>query len=179
MIKIYDDKSKYLRTKCTPFDMPLDQETIDLGHEMVEYLKLSQDDNYAKKHKIRSGVGLAAPQIGLTKRLFAVYVEVEDGLKQYALVNPIIKRTSAKKCYLQGGEGCLSVPKDHPGYVYRYNKVVMSGFDILTMKEVEITAYGYFAIVLQHEYDHLDATLYYDRIDKRDPHKEDPNAIAI
>lgn len=96
MIKIYDDKSKYLRTKCTPFDMPLDQETIDLGHEMVEYLKLSQDDNYAKKHKIRSGVGLAAPQIGLTKRLFAVYVEVEDGLKQYALVNPIIKRTSAK-----------------------------------------------------------------------------------
>ena len=172
MIKIYDDKSKYLRTKCTPFDMPLDQETIDLGHEMVEYLKLSQDDNYAKKHKIRSGVGLAAPQIGLTKRLFAVYVEVEDGLKQYALVNPIIKRTSAKKCYLQGGEGCLSVPKDHPGYVYRYNKVVMSGFDILT-------AYGYFAIVLQHEYDHLDATLYYDRIDKRDPYKEDPNAIAI
>ena len=76
-------------------------------------------------------------------------------------------------------EGCLSVPKDHPGYVYRYNKVVMSGFDILTMKEVEITAYGYFAIVLQHEYDHLDATLYYDRIDKRDPYKEDPNAIAI
>lgn len=179
MIKIYDDKSKYLRTKCTPFDMPLDQETIDLGHEMVEYLKLSQDDNYAKKHKIRSGVGLAAPQIGLTKRLFAVYVEVEDGLKQYALVNPIIKRTSTKKCYLQGGEGCLSVPKDHLGYVYRYNKVVMSGFDILTMKEVEITAYGYFAIVLQHEYDHLDATLYYDRIDKRDPYKEDPNAIAI
>lgn len=55
----------------------------------------------------------------------------------------------------------------------------MSGFDILTMKEVEITAYGYFAIVLQHEYDHLDATLYYDRIDKRDPYKEDPNAIAI
>ena len=179
MIKIYDDKSKYLRTKCTPFDMPLDQETIDLGHEMVEYLKLSQDDNYAKKHKIRSGVGLAAPQIGLTKRLFAVYVEVEDELKQYALVNPIIISYTEKKSYLKDGEGCLSVPKDHPGYVYRYNKVVMSGFDILTMKEVEITAYGYFAIVLQHEYDHLDATLYYDRIDKRDPYKEDPNAIAI
>lgn len=179
MFKIYDDKTKQLRAKCEPYTLPLDEETIALGHSMVEYLRLSQDEEYAKKNNVRSGVGLAAPQIGLTKRLFAVYVPIGSEIHQYALVNPIIKRTSVKKCYLAGGEGCLSVPKDHEGYVYRYNKVVMEAYDILTEKEIVITAYGYLAIVLQHEYDHLDGILYYDRIDKRDPYKEDKNAIEI
>lgn len=179
MFKIYDDKNQYLRTKCVPYNLPPDEETVKLGREMVEYLKLSQDEEYAKKHGIRSGVGLAAPQIGITKRMFAVYVQDGNKIYQYALINPVIKRTSVKKCYLAGGEGCLSVPKDRAGNVYRYNKIIMSAFDILTMKEIEITAFGYLAIVLQHENDHLDGILYYDRIDPFNPFKTDKDAVEI
>ena len=55
----------------------------------------------------------------------------------------------------------------------------MKAFDIVSNKEITITATGYDAIVLQHEYDHLDGILYYDRINKADPFKEVENSYLI
>lgn len=180
MFKIVKDTEKKLRDKCSPVEMPLSKEDIETVKEMVEYLKKSQDDEYCEKHHIRSGVGLAAPQIGIEKRMFAIYYIDQDGkVVQYGLVNPKIIQNSLRKVALAAGEGCLSVDVDHPGYVYRYHKIVMKGFDVLTNKDVTITATGYNAIVLQHEYDHLDGILYYDRIDKKDPMKEIPNSYLI
>ncbi len=122
---------------------------------------------------MRAGVGLAAIQIGLLKRMFCVYLDQGDGdVFQVQLVNPKIIETSLKKCALSGGEGCLSVDKDRHGLVHRYYKVKITGFDALSNQDVVITARGYLAVILQHEYDHLDGIFYYDRIDKKNPDKQ-------
>lgn len=179
MFKIVKDNEASLREKSLQVTMPLSKENEKLVLDMVEYLKLSQDDEYATKHHIRSGVGLAAPQIGVNLRIFAVYYTSGDKVIQYGLVNPKIIQNSLRKVAIQGGEGCLSVDDDHKGYVYRYDKIVMKAYDVITKKDITITARGYDAIVLQHEYDHLNGTLYYDHIDKDNPEKVIPNSYLI
>ena len=180
MLKIVKDNVKSLRDKCVPVEMPLSDKDRRLLESMVEYLEKSQDQEYCDKYGIRSGVGLAAPQVGCNKRMFAIYYpKDEKHIVKYGLVNPKIIQNSLRKCAIAGGEGCLSVDKDRRGYVYRYHKIVMKAFDIVTNKDITITATGYDAIVLQHEYDHLDGILYYDRINKEDPFKEIDNSYLI
>ena len=84
-------------------------------------------------------------------------------------VNPKIIESSLKKAALSGGEGCLSVNKDHKGLVHRNYKIKMKAFNALTNEEIVLTATGYLAIVLQHEYDHLDGKFFYDRLDTNKP----------
>ena len=168
-LKIIKDSNPIMRKRSLPVELPLsnkDKETLD---EMLEYLKRSQDEEYAKKHNIQAGVGMAAIQIGLLKRMFVIYYQTEDGPVQYQLVNPQIIETSIKKCALEGGEGCLSVPDHHEGLVHRYYKIKMKAYDALTDENIIISAMGYDAIVLQHEYDHLDGKFYYDRINPTRP----------
>ena len=83
----------------------------------------------------------------------------------------IICEESIKKCALEAGEGCLAVDEDPKGLVHRHYRIVMKAYDALQDKDITITAKGYDAIVLQHEYDHLEGMFYYDRIDKKDPEK--------
>ena len=170
-LKIVKDSNPIMRQKSQPVPLPLSQEDKETLDEMLKYLKLSQDEEYATKHNLRPGVGIAAIQIGLLKRMFCVYYETEDGVVQYQLVNPKIIEYSVKKCALKDGEGCLSVDGEHKGYSHRYYKIKMAAFDALTNREIVITARGYDAIVLQHEYDHLDGLFFYDRIDKNNPDK--------
>lgn len=177
--KIHTDKEKLLHEKCREVPLPLDEERRQTILDMVEYLKLSQDEEYAKKHQIRSGVGLAAPQIGISERFFAIYLVDKEKVYEYGLVNPKILSSSVKKAYLQGGEGCLSVPEDVPGNVYRYFRITIQGYDAISQQMVTLKLVGYPAIVFQHEYDHLDGILYYERIDPNDPFLEDPEAVAI
>ncbi len=173
--KIFKDSNPIMRKKSLPVDLPLnkgDKETLDF---MLDYLIKSQDEEYAKKHNIRAGVGIAAIQLGILKRMYAVYYKVGEEEVKYQLVNPRIIETSVKKCALQNGEGCLSVDKDHPGLVHRFYKIKMEAFDALTNEFIVITASGYDAIVLQHEYDHLDGLFYYDRIDAKNANQPLPN----
>ena len=147
---------------------------------MLEYLKLSQDDEFASKNNIRSGVGLAAPQIGINKNMLAMYYYDEKNvLKQYILINPKIVSESVKQAYIAYGEGCLSVDKEHNGYVYRPYKVKVQAYDLLKEKNVEYVFTGFGSMCVQHEIDHLKGILFYDHIDKKDPFKEDPDAIKI
>lgn len=171
--KIIKDNNNIMRKKSLPVELPLSSETKEALDWMLDYLKKSQDAEYAEKHHIRAGVGLAGIQIGLLKRMFVVYLDQGDGeIFQVQLVNPRIIETSLKKCAIQGGEGCLSVDKDHKGLVHRYYKIKMVGYDALTGEDVMITASGYLAVVLQHEYDHLDGKFYYDRIDPKNPDRQ-------
>lgn len=179
MLKIYDDKSPFLRMICPDVSMPYTQEDKDTLKQMTEYLKMSQDDKYALDNHIQAGIGLAAPQIGIAKRMFAIYLIDGDKTFQFGLINPKIIRTSVKKCFLRGGEGCLSVPIKHQGNVARYYKSVFTGYDALTDKEVTISAYGYLSIAMQHENDHLDGILYYDHISSNNPLWVEPGAIEI
>ena len=170
-LKIVKDTHPIMRKKSLPVDLPLSKEDKETLDNMLEYLKLSQDEDYAKKHNIKTGIGLAAIQIGLLKRMFVVYYDNGEKIVQYQLVNPKIIEYSVKKCALKNGEGCLSVDVDHPGIAHRYYKIKMSAFDALTNEDIIIVAKGFDAIVLQHEYDHLDGLFFYDRIDNNQPNR--------
>ena len=174
-IKIIKDNNPIMRKRSLPVELPLSNEDRKLLDDMLEYLKLSQDEEYSEKHHIKSGVGLAAIQTGKLKRMFVVYVKDEENVFQYQIVNPKIIETSVKKVALKDGEGCLSVDKNHEGLVHRYNKIVMEAYDALTNENVVLKLQGYLAIVFQHEYDHLDGKFYYDRIDKVNPNRPLPN----
>ena len=100
------------------------------------------------------GVGLAAPQVGISKRI--IVVDVGDGLLQ--LVNPVI---SAKDGLQEGPEGCLSVPGLN-GIVVRANHVVVTAQNEYG-EPVTIDAEGFKARALQHEIDHLEGILYTDK----------------
>ena len=178
-LKIVKDSNPIMRKKSEPVALPLSKEDKETLDNMLEYLKLSQDEEYATKHNIRAGVGIAAIQIGLLKRMFCIYYETEDGIVQYQLVNPKIIEYSVKKCALSNGEGCLSVDGEHPGLSHRYYKIKMAAFDALTNQDIIITARGFDAIVLQHEYDHLDGKFFYDRIDKNNPNQQLTNEELI
>ena len=164
-LKIVKDTNPIIRKKSLPVPLPLNKEDRELIDAMFDYLVKSQDDDYAKKHNIRPGVGLAAIQVGALKQMFAIYYNKGNGeYVQYKLINPRIVEHSVRRVAIESGEGCLSVDKDHQGLVHRYNKIKMKAYDAITDKDIEIVATGYDAIVLQHEYDHLNGILYYDHI---------------
>ena len=171
-LKIVKDNNPIMRKKSLPVELPLSAEDKNTLDEMLNYLKLSQDEEYARKHNIRAGVGIAAIQIGLLKRMFCIYYETDNGPVQYQLVNPKIIEYSVRKCALRDGEGCLSVDGEHQGLSHRYFKIKMQAYDALTNSDIIITARGFDAIVLQHEYDHLDGLFFYDRIDQNNPNKQ-------
>lgn len=176
--KIYTDAEPVVHQRAKEVELPISDEIKQTLLDMVEYLKCSQDDEIAKKYNIRPGVGIAAPQIGISQRFFAIYFDDGDKHYEYGLVNPVILSTSVKKAYLETGEGCLSVPKDQPGYVYRYYKITLKAFDVVSNQEVTLKLFGYPAIVFQHEYDHLDGVLYTDRINKKNPFEKEADAVA-
>lgn len=184
LFKIVKDNAKSIRERCTPVETPFSQEIIDLVNDMHDYLVLSQDEEYAKKHKLREGVGLAAPQIGRNIRALCVYYEDKDEkgnitkVIDHRLINPKIISESVKLCTLDG-EGCLSVDEVHEGYVYRPYRIIVDAYDVKEGKQVKIQASGYEAIVLQHEIDHLNGVLFYDHINKQNPFYEVPGSIKI
>ena len=174
------DSNPLLREKSVNVTLPLSDEDKKILDSMIEYLENSQDEEKAIEYDLQPGVGIAAPQIGILKRMFAVLTYDEKGkLHKYALVNPTIISTSAAKAYLAGGEGCLSVANTHKGFVKRYNKLKIKAYDYVSDSEVTLSLKGYLAIVVQHEYDHLDGILYYDRINKQAPFKKDEEDIEI
>lgn len=103
------------------------------------------------------GVGLAAPQVGVSKRIIVVDPQGEDS-QLYQLINPEIIHQEG---WVKGTEGCLSIP-GMVGDVYRYEKVRVVALD-RTGKKVWIDAEGWLARIFQHEIDHLDGVLYTDK----------------
>lgn len=107
------------------------------------------------------GVGIAAPQVGISKRLILVQRVDKKGEPFKFYINPYIIEYS-KECEL-GGEGCLSVPNRHEE-VMRSTKIVVSYIDEKTFKPKRDTVSGYTAVIFQHEIDHLNGILYIDRL---------------
>ena len=104
--------------------------------------------------KKEQGAGLAAPQIGIVRRL--AVVDVEEGY--FELINPVILQAKGEQ---MGWEGCLSV-RGKSGIVSRPMKVTVSYQDRNGEKQL-IKAKGFFARALCHEIDHLDGVLYIDK----------------
>ncbi|MFM8927007.1 MAG: peptide deformylase [Rhodoluna sp.] len=112
------------------------------------------------------GVGLAAPQIGVPLRVFVYDWDADDGSEQRGVViNPVLEvpdyETSNPNPESES-EGCLSVPGERFP-IRRSLKVTVTGVD-LEQNPVKIEAEGWFARIFQHEFDHLNGTLYVDRL---------------
>lgn len=157
-----------LRQVANEVPLPISEQDKETLRLMMEYVVNSQDDELAEKYELRPGVGLAAPQIGVSKRMFVVHFHDEDDqLISYGIVNPKILSHSVEKIHLEDGEGCLSVDRPVPGIVPRYARIRLKAFD-MAGNEIELKLKGYSAIVFQHELDHLDGVMFYDRITNND-----------
>lgn len=114
-------------------------------------------DDMAETMYASEGVGLAAPQVGISRRM--IVVDVGEGLIE--LINPVLLKGHGKQI---GEEGCLSVP----GYfapVERYKTIFVEGLD-RDGHSVQIKAKDFTAVALQHEMDHLDGILFIDKVKK-------------
>lgn len=103
------------------------------------------------------GVGLAAPQIGLSKRLFVMQ---EPGGEPMCLVNPTLSDLEGSEL---GEEGCLSMPRVY-GQVPRATRVRVEAYDP-SGEKLEFEARDFLARIIQHEYDHLEGILFPQRLD--------------
>jgi len=149
----------------------LARKTIPVEHVDRKILQLI--DDMAETMFDAPGVGLAAPQVGSNLRLIVydpdagLETETEEGAPPpqknvTALINPEIISASGK--IISENEACLSVP-DYSADVKRYEKVTVRAQN-KEGKKLEFTTDGIRAVIMQHEIDHLDGTLYIDRISK-------------
>ena len=167
-----------LRAVAADVTFPLSDEDIILCEKMMQFLKNSQDPVMAEKMGLRGGVGLAAPQLDISKRIIAVLVpnpEDEEGNPpkeayslQEVMYNPKVVAHSVQDAALADGEGCLSVDRLVEGYVVRHSRVTVEYFDKNGDKH-KIKLKGYNSIVVQHEIDHTNGIMFYDRINEKNP----------
>ena len=134
-------------------------EVTKIDKKLLKLLKDMAETMYAAE-----GVGLAAPQIGVSKRI--VVIDVGDGIIE--MINPVIVN---KEGSVVGGEGCLSVP-EYEGEVERAEKVECE-FTDRSGKRYLIETDGLLAIAIQHELDHLDGVLFIDKAQSIMPKKKE------
>ena len=178
MSDIIREGNPTLRAVAEDVTFPLSDQDIILGEKMMQFLKNSQDPVIAEKMGLRGGVGLAAPQLDISKRIIAVLVpnpEDADGnppKEAYSLAevmyNPKVVAHSVQDAALAEGEGCLSVDREVPGYVVRHSRVTVEYVDKIGEKK-RIKLRGYNSIVVQHEIDHTNGIMFYDHINKDNP----------
>ena len=140
IVQIGDD---VLRKKCRPVDK-IDDRICQILDDMAETLYDS------------GGVGLAAPQVGILRRI--VVIDIGEG--PVVMINPVILETSGEQT---GDEGCLSLP-GKAGTVTRPNYVKARAFD-LDMEEYEIEGTELMARAICHELDHLDGHMYTEKVE--------------
>lgn len=167
-----------LRAVAEDVTFPLSDQEIILGEKMMQFLHHSQDPVMAEKLGLRGGVGLAAPQLDISKRIIAVLVpnlEDADGNPpkeayslQEVMYNPKVVAHSVQDAALGDGEGCLSVDRNVPGYVVRHARVTVEYFTKDGEKK-RIKLKGYNSIVVQHEIDHTNGIMFYDHINPNNP----------
>ncbi|MCQ2409222.1 MAG: peptide deformylase [Clostridia bacterium] len=135
---IVKDPDPVLHKRCREVEV-IDDKVITLLDDMIETLHAA------------NGAGLAAPQVGILKRI--CIVETEDGF--FELINPVLKSGKGTQT---GVEGCLSVPGKY-GKVSRFNEVKVEAF-ARDGKKYLYKVKGFTARAFQHEMDHLDGIVY-------------------
>jgi peptide deformylase len=170
MKDIIQEGNPILRKRAEEVVLPLSSLDLETLRMMMEYIENSQDPEKVAQYELRPAVGIAAPQIGIAKKMFCIMAEDErtGQLHQYAVVNPKIIAYSEEQTYIPGGEGCLSVDEIKNGLVPRSKRIKAKGqiVDLATgeTKEVLFKLQGYVGIVFQHEYDHLMGVLFVDKV---------------
>jgi len=156
-LKILTTPNPVLRKKAKKIKK-IDQKIKKLIKEMIDVLQTHDDPK---------GVGLAAPQVGKSWRIFVLLLDS----KPTVFINPVIVKQSSKtlsevlpkeKLFL---EGCLSIP-NHYGFVDRSYKITVSYLDETGKKQTK-TFQNLNASYIQHEYDHLEGVLFVDKVLKQ------------
>lgn len=168
-LDILDDTHKVLRQVSKEVSFPLSKEDKQIIDNIIKHLTYSQIEKYEKEYDLRPGMGLAFVQLGILKRIIVIVDEYEKGkFDNYVVINPKIISNSVEMVAADAGEGCLSVNREIEGHVPRYARVTVEGYDIDGNK-INIRAREELSIAFQHEIDHLNGILFYDRIDKNKP----------
>ena len=141
-----------IRTQGDPILEKVCKEVKEITPRTLELIEDMLDTMYEA-----NGVGLAAPQVGILKRIVVIDVTGEDPI---ILINPKIVETSGEQT---GGEGCLSVP-GKSGVVTRPNYVKVMAYDT-AMQPFEIEGTELLARAFCHEIDHLDGHLYVEKVE--------------
>ncbi len=140
-----------LKERCAPVEAITD-EIRQLAADMAETM-------YAAP-----GVGLAAPQVGRSLRLLVMDPGVQQGERRpRVLVNPVLEPLG--EVIVSEQEGCLSVPLNYRADVPRWSRVRLRATD-LDGAAIDEELEGFAAVVVQHEVDHLDGTLFIDRMSR-------------
>ena len=178
-IKILDEKNKVLRKVSKEVTFPLDEVDRKNIEDMLNYLKMSQIEEYSNKYDLRPGMGLSYVQIGVLKRIFVIVDEYEPGkFQNYIVINPKIKSQSEELIYVGEGEGCLSINRPVEGIVPRHARMTVEAQD-MDGNKTSIRVREELAVAFQHEIDHLNGILFIDHIDPRDPYKNQENMREI
>lgn len=117
------------------------------------------DDMIDTLYDTDNGIGLAAPQVGMLKRIFVIDLHDEDGIGLKVFVNPEITASSGKQV---GQEGCLSIPGKW-GDVERPAQLKIRALD-RNGEPFELEADGLLAVCIAHENDHLNGVLFTDKL---------------
>jgi peptide deformylase len=153
-VTVWPEDSAVLRTPCVDLTKA-ELKSKDLKTLMAKMLATVR----APQH---DGVGIAAPQVGISKRIICLQRFDKDGGPFECYLNAHIDSLFGEVG--KGPEGCLSVPPMR-GLVPRYTSVIVSYVHPETLEARRDTVTGYTAVIFQHECDHLDGILYIDRAD--------------
>ena len=168
-LDILDEKDPHLRKMSVDAKLPLSKEYKDIVKKIIKELTYSQIEEYSKKYDLRPGMGLAFPQLGINERIIVIVYEYEEGkFEDYVVINPRIVSYSDEMIAAEEGEGCLSVNREVEGHVKRHARVTIEGYDEDGNK-IRVRAREDLSIAFQHEVDHLNGILFFDRIDKNKP----------
>jgi len=168
-LTIIKEGNPILRVKSKNVKLPLIDEDINTINLMMTHLMKSQIPEIAEEEELQPGVGIAAPQIGVSKNIFCMFAsDFDDKLHKYAFINPIIVKKSKELVYLPDGEGCLSVSREVEGVVLRHEeisvKTYLYDFEKKKVFRKLLKLTGIISTIFQHEYDHLDGILFVDRL---------------
>lgn len=160
-----EDESDLVVLRSSSTDLSL------AGLQSDEYDRLAELMVATVTHPSQDGVGIAAPQVGINRRIVAVQRFDKEG--EPFEVYPNIRIVWASDSLATGPEGCLSVP-DRRGEVKRSQEIIIEYADMKaassakdTIPMVRDTVSGFSAVIFQHEIDHLEGVLYIDRLDQR------------
>ena len=155
VLTIFDKAdSIVLRTPCAEItrDDIVSDTYRQLEHALIETVKSPE----------QGGVGIAAPQIGISRRVIVVqrFDKEQEPFEAY----PNVRITAVRGEKEPGGEGCLSIP-GYRGNVLRYRDIDVQYTSPRTLKDTVERIEGFTAVIFQHETDHLDGVLYIDRLE--------------
>ena len=149
----YKADSLVLRTPCA--DLSVEEIRDPLYEELASKMLSTVTD------PSQDGVGIAAPQVGICRRIAAVQRFDKEG--EPFEVYPNIRVTATRGETQPGPEGCLSIP-GRRGNVLRYRDIDISYTSVATGRDTTERVQGFTAVIFQHETDHLDGVLYIDKL---------------